>query len=453
MQTQISKYKFFVSTELTLEREVFPTFDSFEYDFEYFNEYTWDFNVNLSTDFVFTNKPNGVNDSNKIELAYTYFYNLSQALVPNTNIRIMYYNGNTYVNLLYGKLIIIRDGDDIFDVSNGAFIGRIEIESVHNDLTAQLDTKFNIFDIDSGLKKTCTLAAESKTYSNGYLFKDVIKEIIDYLGLNIVLLDDFAPFLKNSGLNIDNLLIFQKSDIKKPNATQRAKKGIITFQDILEYMWTMFQLKYVIYENNTMKFLHISELNTYYKTFDISDKLLDKYNHKYGFDNIPKTETLTYEEANSDEFKDIIVEYGINSSINNEYKISNVCNDLRFIIENQANLVINPDDKDEVSNSGFTFIACDTLYNVINVGGVYNYPLSTDIIFTVCYLNYTYLRSFKLNGIDFSSSTQKKVKKRSVDIIFFSNFTPKSFIKINNITYQVQKVRFSDDLITLDLLY
>lgn len=111
------------------------------------------------------------------------------------------------------------------------------------------------------------VGSDASTYSNGRLFSDIIEGLVsvcsltvksDFFGINA---DATAP--SNSAYTassaIQDIIVYQKSDIKLPNAANPATIGNLTLKDLLTWLNQMFAVEWQIQDSGaTLRIEHIS---------------------------------------------------------------------------------------------------------------------------------------------------------------------------------------------------
>lgn len=103
----------------------------------------------------------------------------------------------------------------------------------------------------------------------------------------------------DQAINVANLIVFQRSDVKNPDAFQNATQGNISPKDILEGLWNEFNAFWWIDDSNNLRIEHISILATS-NAFDLTATHADeiKGTNKYGSiqDDFPRNQVFTHDE-------------------------------------------------------------------------------------------------------------------------------------------------------------
>lgn len=270
----------------------------------------------------------------------------------------------------------------------------------------------------------------------------------DFEGSNLV-----SDFLTNSTnpvtettSNTDNLYLIQKSDAKRPGASNPATKGEITFKELMDNLYIMFQLWWYIDDSNDLVILHQSEIEQL-AGLDITAYLeaLHKKKITFNSDLLYRYEQWQFAEANGDDFIGMPIEYDENCTKKDDnktksYITSIITTDLAYIQTNQ----------DKISDEGFVVIATDgsdvltedgaitgetqlnghlAIANLLDKYWRHNRPLSTG------YMN---------GALETFESTQKIRKLDEISIQYCENsFDPKDTITtelgtaiVNNATFK-----------------
>jgi hypothetical protein len=165
-----------------------------------------------------------------------------------------------------------------------------------------------------------------------------------------------------------NIYLIQKSDAKRPMATQEATKGEITWGNLINTVCNYFNCRWWI-EDNTLRIEHIS---TIVKNYGIdltvspySETTINRNRISFDTNRILKSESWNTFEYGNDDFKGLPITYAddcttIGGKYNTKtYELSDIMTDLGYIQLNS----------DESSDTGFCMIACDGSDKVINEVG------------------------------------------------------------------------------------
>lgn len=225
-----------------------------------------------------------------------------------------------------------------------------------------------------------------KTYiDNGLKLWEVMQLLLDDICSGYTIVSDFFQHNPENENVINyvtqvtniytNLLIFQKSDVKRPDALNNATKAETNFIKLLENVLKMFNCAYRI-DGTDFRIEHVSWFSSRLGTNLLTErnkKLYLKGTRKYSYEDtrLPKYEKFKFMEASYEDFvgRDIIYD---SSCVNNreenasKTEIENITTDIFHCLENPAS------DSEEVSDEGFVIIACDSDNNMIFDSGILN---------------------------------------------------------------------------------
>lgn len=168
-------------------------------------------------------------------------------------------------------------------------------------------------EISSGVwvKPLVTLNNFSDAYkfANGRLLNDVISYFVDECGLtyisNFFAYNPDATNPTNFAYDyadqyFQEVVIFQKSDVRFPDKTEKATKGIMKFKDLLQWLnfvynvsWSIdsgfFRLEHFTYFHNRSNMLDLTQAATL-------PRIIGQYKYKYTNDELPLIETWSWME-------------------------------------------------------------------------------------------------------------------------------------------------------------
>lgn len=273
-----------------------------------------------------------------------------------------------------------------------------------------------------------------KAYYNFLLFTQSVNYI------NCVSLNDTIGFLANSNCSdlstsiiseflsnatnpvtgvaskTNHLYIIQKSDAKRPGASQQATKGIITFKDLMTGLYNMAQLWWFIDDDNKINIVHQSEISTSVG-IDITQSpynLTSVHKKMIEFDKglLYRYEKWTFMEAKNVDFVGDQIEYDEQCTIKEtvsktkKYDTNNITFDLAHV----------QTDQDNVSDDGFVIVATDNT-EVINEVGLISGELQLNGHLCLANLHYNYWRHSRIlatglmNGVQTNFLSVQKIRK------------------------------------------
>lgn len=297
-----------------------------------------------------------------------------------------------------GKILFLIEREDVYywDGYFSTTDGRFDLDNCTFEVTPLPDDDYvllmdeqkiqynmiNISDIDAPVITT-NIYGTATTYTRNRFLIDVIAYLADQMLPGVTLSSDFfTEAINPATLNTNHLLyltIAQKSDIIRPASSDPATTAMISWQELMEIVWVMFQVQWD-YDSvtDTINVEHISWW-TKDAGLDLRTQLLTQSTNKYSYskDQMPKYEIFSFAEADDDNFVGTPIRYeskcvNPDPDSNRVSQSINVTTDLEYIIDNP----------DAIADEGFV-ILCNYLD-----GG--NYYVESD---------YTpYIPSYKLNN-------------------------------------------------------
>ena len=311
---------------------------------------------------------------------------------------------------------------------------------------------------------------------NGMYFSEVMKEILKGACPNLTLKSDFFQinpdnpsainYVTGKTSTVKDIVVFQKSDVKRPTASGNASKLEIELETMLEILLKMFNVKWRI-EGNIFRLEHIS----YYSKvvgFDVTSNDLKKYFvgkriYSYESSQIPQKETWKFKEQQGSDWNMEITYSGcVTNAKKNE--VSNVIDeamtDITFALQNP--------DKDSklVEDTGFCLVSTKKIGSeyYINSESLSGRQRLNNVFSWVALIrDYHYyerpMKVGKVNGITTQFITTIPTKKGERFAIPYNfcayNFNPDDFVKtaLGNGIISSAKHRFKDYFLELELLY
>jgi hypothetical protein len=271
----------------------------------------------------------------------------------------------------------------------------------------------------------------------------------------------------------DQILMFQKSDVKRPWATEPATVGTYTPEELFKWLWYQFQVKYCIFGND-FRLEHISSGYFLYPgAIDLSvpplnAMLAGKRQYTYDIDNLPAKEMFSFQEAReivtftpNDDFAGLPITYD-GFCVNRKEKenifsrdMKRVTNDVYFILlnsggsetqvvdnkTNNAYKVTSDVKKGVIADDGFTFIATRdiggglrggvTAPTILNTTDIYNNVMGFALLHANFYMSDRNASTGTMNGVTTSFDSVKFIK-RQVRLPFklccVASFNPHEYI-------------------------
>lgn len=234
------------------------------------------------------------------------------------------------------------------------------------EINNNLKNGFNLYSVlDKLLKKNCP---DLKIVSDFFQWNPENESEINYV----------------TGLpsKITNLKLFQKSDIKRPNATNPATKQDISFIKLLGNVIRIFNCGYRLY-GNVLRIEHISWFERQ-ENLDLAqiaqdtDQITLRGTHRYSYDKtkLPKFEYFEWMDESSEEFEGTPIWYDNGCVEDDDDLAESLTNRIEYVTTDLLHCFTSEGSSGAgVSDSGFVIIATDengkVLWrpNILNPGG------------------------------------------------------------------------------------
>ena len=277
-------------------------------------------------------------------------------------------------------------------------------------------------------------------------------------GVNYVTGDDNVPA---------NLLVFQKSDFLNPDADESATIGEVTFEDLMNWLRTMFNAYWFIDGDNYLRIEHYSWFSRT-ATIDVTQPAnfnrrinAGRKSYKFDKDTVPIREEFTWMEANSLDFLGLPIKYSGNCANKDRvdnYAVTNVTTDVAMM----QNL------PDQIDLEGFAIIALDPLdtTKIHKETGLLTGVVFNNAHLSWANLHYNYHRhgrpliSGNMNGADETFLSAQRKMKGNIGIEYrgmccdtFNPLTDMVTTELGDGEVQKIEVRNSDEVYKFDLNY
>lgn len=317
---------------------------------------------------------------------------------------------------------------------------------------------------------------DSTEIDNGLHFSEVMKEILKGACPSLTLKSDFFQinpdvisninYVTNDISTVDNIIVFQKSDVKRRDNRNNATKLEIELEKMLEVLLQVFNVKWRIV-GNIFRLEHISYFSKNIgidMTIDAMKKYFDKKN-KWSYENakIPKKEIFKFKEQQGGDWNlEVIYSGCVSKTKKNEVTIlvDELMTDIVFAINNP--------DKDSkfVEDAGFCFVSSKKIgsdYYINTIPSPNGARLNNVFGWVNLFKDYHYyerpMKFGDVNGVNtefISSIPTKKGVTFAIPWNFCKMvFNPDNFVKtlIGNGIVESAKHRFKDEWLELNLIY
>lgn len=330
-----------------------------------------------------------------------------------------------------------------FDLDAGTFKVAPFTTDDYVDFVEGGDNEYNILNV----------TAMTVNFNDGVLTEEytrcrLLNEVIEYLAEKInpslswaagTLQSDFLTAAINPITSIDNkyshLTIAQKSDIKRPNSSNPATVGMMSFNEMMNILRCM--NLYWEYDGTNLIIEHISHW-TSAAGIDLRNQDLMTATNKYRYVNekIPKYEVFKWMEANTTDFVGASIWYdspAVNqdSDSNTQSYEINVTTDLEYIRQ-----CCDGTNDSLISDDGWVLLANEldgTDYNVYfgtgPMGGThFNIYLAWSKLHDSFFRHERQLPTGYLNGNLVTFYSAKKIRQQECSIIYCSDFDPGQYL-------------------------
>jgi hypothetical protein len=308
------------------------------------------------------------------------------------------------------------------------------------DILVNAKIQYNILSIIPPVTTRALMGSIDVTYTRNRWLIDVIEYLADKIKPGVVVASEFFTNIINPATlnanHLNYLTIAQKSDIKRPTSSDPATSAMLSWKELMEIIWGMFQVKW-IYESS-IDTIHVEHISWFTTTagLDMRTQLLTKATNKFSYkkENMPKYEKFSFIEAKDLNFIGCPIWYdskGVSQDKDNNTKEINVnvTTDLEYII-NEA---------DSISDSGFV-ILCNYLddgsyyvsydFGILTGGDKLNFHLSWASLHYYYFRNNRVLIEGYVNNklTTFFTALKTIIQECFAKICTTDNFDPENFI-------------------------
>lgn len=318
-------------------------------------------------------------------------------------------------------------------------------------------------------------------FDNGMKLKSVFEVLIGQACEGLTLKSDFFQwnpsvstsinYVTEETTQVNNLILFQRSDIKRPAVSGNASIATTTLEEILNDICKIFNLLWDI-DTDTNKF--IIEHESYFNK-NVGLNLVGRYDSKlreglnqysYDLDNMPKRMTFQMPDNKNQysyDFKGMPILYnnscaGKGDKTDEDVVVENIITDVEHCLRNSSS------DSSVVSDEGFVLIACDatntiiTEYPILDSEGTINNALSWAHIQEKYYKHNQPFKEINMNGTDQTAKSVRPTRKQvplNVMLCCEESFNPDDKVITGLGEGIVQNATFNlyNDTLELELLF
>lgn len=278
------------------------------------------------------------------------------------------------------------------------------------------------------------------------------------------LISDFFTNATNpvTGLasKVNNVYLIQKSDAKRPGASEQATVGETTWKDLMTAVQNYFNVRWYLNDDSDLVIEHISDIakNTGIDVTVAPYTETTQYRRQFKFDKnlIYKYEQWNVSEAMNTDFKGVSIAYSDACSLKNgKYESKNY--DLGDYVTDLGLIQSEPS---KASDSGFVIVACDGSNKVINESGILSGRTELNGHLAISRLHDNYWKHDRIflngtmNGVAtvFSSAQKlRQIEKLGIKLCCDVDFDPIDTINTVLGTANVESASFSLYTNKLDL--
>lgn len=345
-----------------------------------------------------------------------------------------------------------------FDINRCTFEVTPTLNDDYVDLLSEANTQYNILDVSPTVTTTrIVYGTPDVIYDRNRWLIDVIEYLADKVVTGVSVSSDFFTNATNPAtLNPNKLLyltIAQKSDIVTPTSSNAARSAMMSWNELMNILWTMFQVRWDYNAiTNTINVEHISfsgfapgmgiDLRT-----QLAAKALEKYS--YLKEKMPKYEKFSFMEADNIDFVGVQIWY--NSQCVDQNPDSNVKETSVNVTTDIENIINDPS---RIADEGFV-ILCNYesagLYYVELEAGALTSNVLPNMHLSWANLQNRYFRhnriliSGYMNGTLTTFWTAQKTKVQECSAIVCDEFDPSE-----EITTELGETYFSGVKATVD---
>ena len=301
------------------------------------------------------------------------------------------------------------------------------------------NTDIDVNELDNGRKLFFLLDSMHLDICRGDNYINIVSDFFQYNPEN----ETSINYVTQETNLYSNLIIFQKSDVKRPNASGNAIRGESNFIELLETICEMFNCGYTI-KDGVLRIEHISYFQSNLGLDLLTpDNLRDHLSgtRKYNYDDteLPRYERFKFMDSGSADFVGLDIIYDSNCTNNKEenrkeVNISEITTDVLLCLENPSS------ESEVVSDDGFVIIACDENNNAISLDGILENGQKVNNVLGWAYLHeklfkhQRVLKNGNMNGSDVEfESVNPTIKQDKFSVVMkcddIKNFEPLDQIK------------------------
>lgn len=332
-----------------------------------------------------------------------------------------------------------------------------------------------------GHRTTCKILGDTSNISqldNGLSLENVLEAFAAKLCTGKTVKSQFfqinpdtvtaTNYVTGAASKVRNIVVYQKSDVKRPGVSGNATKLEINFETFITQLCRVFNVRWRVI-GSVLRVEHISwfpknaGLDLTLPKYAANVKGLARYSYKA--DEIPPAEEFKFMEASAGDFAGVPITYGV-GCISEAGRVKGPTKIQADQVTTDVELCLsNPSSKSEiVSDKGLVFVAADPtdiIYSeppILSTSARLNNPLAWAQLHRDYYRHYRPLKSGIMNNVptDFLSvRPSKKGVPLTVPLCCGDTFNPDDIVTtaLGDGTVEKAVFDFKKETITLDLIY
>ena len=338
---------------------------------------------------------------------------------------------------------IFSTTDGTFDIDKCTFEVTPMPNDKYIDILESAEVQYNILNATTTVTVEAVQGTTDETYDNNrWLAKIGSNSVLEYLCnqvlTGVTVSSTFFTAATNPVTLSDNLLlhltIAQKSDIKRPTDSNPAGTAMMSFNELMDILWSMFQVRWDYDDDtDTINVEHISWWDPG-AGLDLRNQLMTQSTNKYTYTKsvMPKYEKFNFMEADNANFVGWPIWYDsdcvdTNPNTNTRETSINVTTDLDYIVRAD----------DAISDDGFVILCNwfdDPDYKVLLSIGLINGNVLLNMAMSWANLQNSYFRHNRvlitghLNNSEVTFWTAQKTKLQECSAILCDAYDPDDYI-------------------------
>lgn len=231
----------------------------------------------------------------------------------------------------------------------------------------EADTQWNILAVSPAVTTRALQGLIDVTYTRNRFLFDVIEYLADKIKTGVTVSSEFfndaTNYVTQETNHLTLLTIAQKSDIKRPTSSDPAPQALLSWNELMEILWGMFQVTWnydVV--TDTINIEHISWFSSS-SGLDLRNQLMTEATNKYSYlkEVMPKYEKFLWMESSDMMFTGVPIWY--NSKCVNPDPKTNIKETLLKVTTDLEYIIDNPN---SISDDGFVILC-----NYVSGGNYY----------------------------------------------------------------------------------